>query len=372
MNLENDKYYTIMRDKVSRMIAGSEQSIKKAILDFKQLATSIEDTIFTNGENNLRMQFQQSSDGITLFLPSDGIHVQSLAVHPLALSQIATKLGTKGSIITDYMSGERWKRELAAYILNEHSMHTDKRFLARVVDNQLRGFLSEKYKRFDSGKIIAQFLISATQAQLMPVSSHVGDTKIFFECIHPQVFAIPTKNNSVAYVVFGARLAISDFGDGAMDLRKFMIQVSCWNGMTRETVMREIHLGGRIEADFEVSQETFMLETAARTSAVRDVMKSMFSRDSILSEVNDIKKASEIIVPASKIQELDKKGMYQSEVKMLEEYLMASRIEDGVSGELSLWKLSQGIGAVARDVDERRRRDLNDLAGLIFSESFKK
>lgn len=374
--------FDLMQNKINRVISNSEAENRKAIQAFKSIADNIEDKIIKNGAKDKFLGFTYNDFDQRLKITMDqGVEDSSTAVsinnifyedvHPNALNQITSKFNIKGQVIQDYISGAPWEKQLAVHILNEHSQHNTQRYLLRSVGGELRGFLSDRYKRFDSGKIIAQFLVSGHKAGLIPVSSSVQDTKIYFESIIPQVFAIQSENNGVLYVVFGAQISISDFGNGAMRVARFMKLVACLNGMTRDVIIRHIHKGGEINENHAASERTLVLETMARVSAVQDIMEDQFSREALIKETNLIQNASAILIdnPESEIKALQAKGMLKGEIKMLESYLMNNRYEDGMFGELSIWKLTQAIGAVARDVDDTRKRELWDIAGTIFAKS---
>ena len=50
-----------------------------------------------------------------------------------------------------------------------------------------------------------------------------------------------------------------------------------------------------------------------------------------------------------------------------ENKLMSGNPEDGLTGGSTLWKLAQGISAVANDLEDKTRtRDLQDIAGTLF------
>lgn len=46
---------------------------------------------------------------------------------------------------------------------------------------------------------------------------------------------------------------------------------------------------------------------------------------------------------------------------------MANRPDDGVTGESTLWKLVQGITAHSRELEPRRQRDLQEIAGDLMN-----
>ena len=93
----------------------------------------------------------------------------------------------------------------------------------------------------------------------------------------PETIAIPTAKNGIVEMAFGARLSTSDYGDGALELRAFLMQGVCLNGMCRNSVMRQVHLGARLPENMGISQHTYELDTKTQASAIRDLTKSIFS-----------------------------------------------------------------------------------------------
>ena len=55
------------------------------------------------------------------------------------------------------------------------------------------------------------------------------------------------------------------------------------------------------------------------------------------------------------------------EGKGVEKLLMANRPDDGITGESTLWKLVQGITAHSRELEPRRSRDLQEIAGDLMN-----
>jgi hypothetical protein len=46
---------------------------------------------------------------------------------------------------------------------------------------------------------------------------------------------------------------------------------------------------------------------------------------------------------------------------------MRSAVDDGMAGESTLWKLTQGITAFARESENRRGRELQAIAGDLMN-----
>ena len=55
----------------------------------------------------------------------------------------------------------------------------------------------------------------------------------------------------------------------------------------------------------------------------------------------------------------------KDEAKGVEKILMANKPDDGVTGESTLWKLVQGITAHSRELEPRRQRYLQEIAGNL-------
>ena len=49
-------------------------------------------------------------------------------------------------------------------------------------------------------------------------------------------------------IYMGARFSTSDYGDGAVDMRAYLLNGVCLNGMVRESLMKQVHLGSRLPA----------------------------------------------------------------------------------------------------------------------------
>jgi hypothetical protein len=139
------------------------------------------------------------------------------------------------------------------------------------------------------------------------------------------------------------------------------------NGMVTENKVREIHLGKRLSDDIEFSESTMKLDTMTQASAVNDVVRKFFNHESIYSETVRIQRASDMTVELDKeFKLLPKSGMFNAEIDQLKEVITNNKVEDGVQGENTLWKLAQGIGAVANvSENERRKRELQEISGKL-------
>lgn len=292
------------------------------------------------------------------------------SLHPNAVSQVAERMGIPTKYLRTLATGDEWERQLAAYVLNEHSGWTQRsRVLVRSVGSEVRAILSDSYRRLNSVEIITAFVEEAAKQGAVIADAYMSDTKVWAETILPQPFTIPTVKNGEVVIFAGARFSTSDYGDGAVDMRTFLLNGACTNGMVRESVMKQVHLGSKLPDNLALSEETYALDTRTTVSAVRDLTAGLYSKDTIMQKAIEIQGASEIDVDFDKeLKKLVSSGsLLKSEKSEVEKVLMRNDPNDGVQGGATLWKLTQAITAHARELEPQRARELHEISGALLN-----
>lgn len=291
-------------------------------------------------------------------------------MHDNAIGQMADRMGIPQRYLRQLASGEPWAIALAAYMLNQHSDWTQRsRVLVRTVGTQARGILSDSYRRLNSVEILTAFVQEAAGQGAVISDAYMNDTKVWTETILPTPITVPTKNNGDVIIFAGARFSTSDYGDGAVDIRAFLLNGACLNGMVRESVMKQVHLGSKLPDNLALSQQTYELDTKTTVSAVKDLTKGLFSKDNIMAKAVEIQGASEVEVDFDKeLKRLTSDGgLLKQEGKEVEKILMRNNPDDGVQGGATLWKLTQAITAYARELTPERSRELHELSGQLLN-----
>jgi hypothetical protein len=294
--------------------------------------------------------------------------ITTMEMHPHAVVQAGEKLGIPTGYINGLVSGnEPWQRELAARTLNDHAAHSKRqKVLVRAVGTQVRAVLSDAYRRLDSGLIYESFLKAVSTKGAQVIDAWADETRSAIEVIRPDLIPIPTERNGLRYVAFGIRINTSDFGDGALELRSFLMEGICLNGAVAETMLRQVHAGRRIDGDFNLSNRTYQLDTRTQASAIRDIVGQLFSKERVIELGRGIQAASAKVVDmAAEIKRLPKLGLTKGEAEQVDAVLRQNDPADGLDGEGTLYKLTQGITAVARKAEERRKRELAEIAGAL-------
>lgn len=291
-------------------------------------------------------------------------------MHDNAVNQIAEKMNIPAKYLRGLASGDEWQRHLCATILNEHSGWTQRtRVLIRAVGDEVRGVMSDSYRRLNSVDILTSFMTEAYRQGAVLADAYMSDTKVWAETILPTPIEIPTKKNGVVIIFAGARFSTSDYGDGSVDMRSFLLNGACLNGMVRESVMRQVHIGSRLPDSIALSKRTYELDTKTTVSAVKDLTKGLYSGETIKQKAIEIQGASEIDVDFDKeLKALVQKGaLLKNESREVEKLLMNNNSDDGVVGGATLWKLTQGVTAFAREQTPERSRELHEISGQLMN-----
>ena len=358
----------VVMNKVQKMIDGKAVGVQATMSRLIEEGKIAQDYIAPIGVN---LKAQEHSPVITFSGESrlmmnmpDG----QFSLHDNAIAQLADRMGIPQRYLRSLASGEPWAIMLAAHLLNQHSDWTQRsRVLVRTVGHQVRGVLSDSYRRLNSVEILTAFVQEAAGQGAVISDAYMNDTKVWAETILPTPITVPTKNNGDVIIFAGARFSTSDYGDGAVDMRAFMLNGACLNGMVRESVMKQVHLGSKLPDNLALSQQTYELDTKTTVSAVQDLTRGLFSADTIKRKAYEIQGASEMEVDFDReLKKLTGNGwLLKQESKEVEKILMRNNPDDGVQGGATLWKLTQAITAHARELSPERSRELHEISGEL-------
>lgn len=360
----------VVMNKVQRMIDGKAVGVRETMDRLISEGKIAQDYIAPIGVN---LKVNDHSPVIT-FIANGSLRMDmpdgQFTLHDNAIGQLADRMGIPQRYLRGLASGEPWAKQLAATLLNEHSGWTQRsRVLVRTVGKQVRGVLSDSYRRLNSVEILTAFVQEAAQQGAVISDAYMNDTKIWAETILPTPLTVPTAKNGDVVIFAGARFSTSDYGDGAVDMRAFLLNGACLNGMVRESVMKQVHLGSKLPDNLQLSQQTYELDTKTTVSAVRDLTKGLFSKDNLMKKAIEIQGASEMEVDFEhELKRLTRDGgLLKQEGKEVEKILMRNDPEDGVQGGATLWKLTQAITAHARELSPERSRELHELSGQLLN-----
>jgi hypothetical protein len=183
-----------------------------------------------------------------------------------------------------------WQRDLAAHMLRESYGHDDDgRYLVRAIGGEIRGFLSDSFRRLDSRPVVEAFATACQELGAVCFEGLVTDTRMALKAVLPMVFEpVPGE-----VMCFGVELRNSDFGAGKLVIAGFVNRLWCTNGAVMQNLLSQVHLGKRLPDEVKFSQETYDADSKAQALAVRDVMMQALSPEYIEATQDVIREAND-------------------------------------------------------------------------------
>ena len=358
---------TWLREKLANTIALGEAPARSAMRALVEQGNAMKDMLVPTHA----MTFSEGERGMRFYVQGGSAESHaSMSVHENAIEQVAGKMEVPTRYAKDLASGDDWQRVLLADILNRTSMNRkNTNMLVRSVGGDVRAILSDRYRRMDNLPVFNSFMQAAGSHGARLLNGHLSDLSMYLEVIHPDITFIDTPNNGRVAVALGAQISSSDFGRGSLEVRSFVMQVICGNGMALKPIVRQVHLGRKMdERDFAFSQRTMSLDTETMASAVGDMVALTFSPDQRDSAFRKILIASSKEVDPEMVPTtLKNNNVSVDETEQIMAALMSSRTDDGVQGEVTVWKLTQAMTAVARSLESERAREIQRIAGGMLS-----
>jgi len=352
----------LLASKLETTLTSRSKPVREAIAQIERTGSLLDDYVVPVKSINFTRDLSDQAN-VKMNFEYDG-HFVSTGIHQHAAGQIGDKFGVPPGYLKTLTYGSNWQRNLAATVMNEHASNIERdRVLIRVVENDARGFLSDKYRRLNNMQIALAFLMGAQATESVLVDAHAGETKGFLEVINPNIVEFDTPLNGRNFACIGARYRNSDFGDGALEVYLFALMVKCMNGLVGQSMLREFHLGGKIPEDIRISDATYQKDTDAKASLVGDIMKQIYLPETTDKLIHKIQGASsKEINLIYEVEKLPKLGLTLTEKDAVGAVLMENNPENGLQGANTLWKLVNGLTAVARDAKPERKRELELIA----------
>lgn len=305
------------------------------------------------------------------FTPVDG-HLEYAApmravapktLHRNAIGQLAGRLEIPLAYVDHLQARGDWGQQLLARTLNDHVGNEEEgtRWLFRSVGTEARAVLSDKYRRIDCRPVAEALIDVAREAGMVVADGIFTETRTSLKIISPKLIEVFPGE----FMVFGLDWSNSDFGRGASDLRAFFFRCWCLNGAVGESVVRQIHIGKRLQDDVEYSEKTLRLDAEATASALRDAARSAVSEGKIQRMIAGVNTANETKVDGKRAAEALRKVVTKGDVEKVVEAFNSADVENMPAGN-TLWRWSNAISWVAGQVEDADKKiDLERVAGEV-------
>jgi hypothetical protein len=315
------------------------------------------------------LEFVVSGDNATILMGlrnRKAKHFFQEGLHKHALDQVTDRAGIPGTYVNRLLEKPYGRALIVENLSRIFKEEENKKFLVRSVNEQVRGVLSNSFKRMDSGPIIEAFAGACQKIGAVPVEGIGGDLRWAVKAILPMVFQPAAKRGMEEVLAFGVQLSNSDYGKGVLGLNAFCTRLVCTNTATLEQVMRQVHLGKRLSDDIEFSEDTYKLDTKTQVSAVKDMVHQILAPDKVNALVGRIGEALEArIDPKQAWQELPKMGLLKGEIDKIKEVFLDGDVEVLPRGTTQA-RLSNAVSWFAKTATTAERRlELEQIAGEL-------
>lgn len=289
-------------------------------------------------------------------------------LHKHALEQAASRVDIPVTFINRFL-GEEYGGELITDALNTVYKHRgEEKFLVRSSNEEIRGVLSDTYRRMDSGPILDAFAKTCNEIGAVPIEGIGGDLRFSVKALIPKTYTVGKQEGNEEIFAFGVSLSNSDFGCGALSLQFFLWRIWCSNTATREDSLRKVHLGKRLAENIEYAAETYAADTNAMALMVRDHVRETLSPPKVEEAVAVLETAMETSVDPkaffSKGGELEKLKLTRTEIDATRETFNNGDITVLPRGT-SVARMSQAVAWLAQSATPERRLELERVAGVL-------
>jgi hypothetical protein len=313
--------------------------------------------------------------------PAEGSEPGRYAVHTNAQAQLAAAAGVPGRYLRDLLIPDQdhiievdggpqtvidtdnsWRRDLAERTLAEHFRHSNKRHLVRSVRDEIRGVMSDRFRRLDARPLFEAFAEACAEIGAIPVDGTSTDTRVSVQAIIPRIHE-PVDGDPI---VLGLDWSTSDFGQAPYGIRGFAARLVCLNGMIGHSEITQRHLGGRLADNVDWSQQTLEADTATMRLATGDVVRAALGPARVDAYLASLRQAAERETTFARAITTVGKDLTKAEREAAATALDSPDVVNLPKGK-SQWRAANALSWIANgeDVEPQRRLELQELSGKL-------
>ena len=237
--------------------------------------------------------------------------------------------------------------------------------MIRHINGLAKGVLSTAYRRVDASPVIEAFFAATIGAGYIPYRANNTATRYAVTLARPVIYTpMINPDGKPEVILMGLQVTTSDYGKGALNVNLVILRIWCANLAFGNNVLRQIHLGRRIEGDgdvIELSRQTIELDTKATASAIRDVVKSANKQFDALAARIQGAAAKEIDIEKA-IADLRKKGMAKETTDKVKVLFETEQPVETLPAGGSAWRLSNVLSLLANTATGDEQLDLQEAA----------
>lgn len=309
--------------------------------------------------NTSQLEMHSESQFSTLSIPING-KAEEYEVGYIAQRQIASRLQIP------FAYYERMRKEIPELLdrnVNDWFKHSPEQRMIRILDGNVRAFLSNRYRRLDNLELCAAVIpVIREMPGAVIESCEVTDSNLYLKVVNRKLKAEVDVGDVVEA---GFVISNSEVGLGSLKVEPLIYRLVCRNGLIcKDHAQKRYHVGRQVEGGDDAyelySDETLKQDDKAFFMKVQDTVRCAVDEakfNLIVSRMRDAKKIPLEHDPVKSVEVLaDRFSLTQNERgDVLRQLFMG--------GDLTRYGLLNAVTAASKLADYDRATELERIGG---------
>ena len=240
------------------------------------------------------LKMQSDSLGSTLLLSIDD-HPRSFSVGEIAHQQIASRLNIP---FRYYQKMQVYAPELLDQNVNTWFAQSPERRMIRVLDNSVRAFMSDRYRRLDNLELCAAVLPVINDMKSANIEScEVTPSHLYIKVVNRKLKAEVRVGDVVQA---GFVVSNSEVGLGSLRVEPLVFRLICKNGLIcKDLAQKKYHVGRQVNLSDDSAYELYSDDTLAQDDKaffmkVQDIVRAAVDETKFMFTVDKMREATQI------------------------------------------------------------------------------
>lgn len=240
------------------------------------------------------IQINSNSAGSSLSIATDNQNF-CFSIGELAHQQIAARLNIP---FRYYQKMQVENPELLDLNVNTWFIQNPERRMIRVLDGNVRAFLSDRYRRLDNLELCAAVLPVIKQMNGANIEScEVTPSRLYLKVVNKKLKAEVAVGDVVQA---GFVISNSEVGLGSVRIEPLIFRLVCKNGLIcKDFAQKKYHVGKQISSSDDSAYQLYSDETLAQDDKtffmkVQDIVRSAVDESKFLLTVNKLRDSKNI------------------------------------------------------------------------------
>ena len=240
------------------------------------------------------LEMESNSYGSTLHLTLDG-KTYGFGIGELAHQQIASRLNIP---FRYYAKMQSEAPDLLDRNINTWLEQKPERRMIRVLDGNVRAFLSDRYRRLDNLELCAAVLPVISEMKNSVIEScEVTPSHLYLKVVNRRLKAEVRVGDVVQA---GFVVSNSEVGLGSLRVEPLVFRLVCKNGLIcKDLAQKKYHVGRQVNVSDDSAYELYSEETLAQDDRaffmkVQDIVRSAVDETRFMLTVDKMREATQI------------------------------------------------------------------------------